>query len=153
MLTRPAIPSILRLLGRAVMAHAQSPEPSQAAAGQLFIISQMLSFLARRAEFEPAQMLEEIQIYEDLGDLVVLQGLGDTEAISAALAALRAHRALGFIETRDTTAYGLASEVLCLAIDATFSASGTAHDAMLCALEVRKTNQANIVGDFVIGGR
>jgi hypothetical protein len=113
----------------------------------------MLAYVARRAELEPSLMAAEIDLYEDLGDHVLREGLGDTDAMSHALAELRTHRASETGVSGGTAAYALASEVLCLAIDAAFSATGSAHDAMTNAVKARRTNQATIVGDFVIGGR
>jgi hypothetical protein len=152
-LTRPTIPDILNLLGRATMDQARVQELSEAAARELFITSQMLAYLARRAELEPSLMLAEIDLYEDLGDQVLGEALGDTDVMARALAELRAHRASQTDSSSGATAYALASEVLCLAIDAAFSATGSVHDAMVNAMRVRRTNQAAIVGDFVIGGR
>ena len=126
MLTRPSLSSVLNVLSRATMDQAQAQDFSESSARDLFITSQMLAYVARRAEFEPSLMAAEIDIYEDLG-----------EAGSSSSA----------------TAYALASEVLCLAIDAAFSATGSVHDAMVNAMRVREINQAAIVGDFVIGGR
>ena len=56
-------------------------------------------------------------------------------------------------EAFDSRAYALASEVLCLALDATFDVPGPARDATAAALGLRVSNQARIVGDFTIAGR
>jgi hypothetical protein len=153
MLTRPTIPSVLKVLSRAARDQAGAREFSESAASELFISSQMLSYLARRAELEPDQILEEMAIYDDLGHQVVREGLGEANTISRVLSELRAHRADEGSRSDLLTAYALSSEVLCLAIDATFSTTGAAHEAMVAAVKVRQINQANIVGDFVIGGR
>ena len=153
MLTRPSLPSVLNVLSRATMDQAQAQDFSESSARELYITSQMLAYVARRAEFEPYLMAAEIDIYEDLGDQVLREGLGDTDGISRALADLRTHRANEAGSSSGATAYALASEVLCLAIDAAFSATDRAHDAMVNAMRVRQINQATIVGDFVIGGR
>lgn len=153
MLSRPSLSSVLNVLSRATMDQAQAQEFSASSARELFITSQMLAYLARRAEYEPSLMAAEIDIYEDLGDQVLREGLGDTDGISRALADLRTHRANEGGSSSGATAYALASEVLCLAIDAAFSATGSVHDAMVNAMRVREINQAAIVGDFVIGGR
>jgi hypothetical protein len=153
MLTRPTIPGVLKVLSRAARDQAGAREFSESAASELFISSQMLSYLARRAELEPDQILEEMAVYEDLGHQVVREGLGEADTLSRALAELRAHRTGEGSRSDLLTAYALASEVLCLAIDATFSTTGAVHEAMVAAVKVRQSNQANIVGDFVIGGR
>jgi hypothetical protein len=153
MLTRPTIPSVLEVLSRAARDQAGAREFSESAASELFISGQMLSYLARRAELEPDQMFEEIAVYEDLGHQVVREGLGKADAISHALAELGTHRTGEGTRSDLLAAYALASEVLCLAIDASFSTTGAVHDAMVAAVKVRQINQANIVGDFVIAGR
>ena len=81
MLTRPAIPNILNLLGRATMDQARVQEFSESAARELFITSQMLAYVARRAELEPSLMVAEIDLYEDLGNQVLGEALGDTDAM------------------------------------------------------------------------
>jgi hypothetical protein len=153
MLTRPTIPSVLKVLSRAARDQAGGGEFSESAASELFISSQMLSYIARRVELERDQILEEVAVYEDLGHQVVREGLGEADTISRALAELRAHCAAEGSLSDLLTAYALASEVLCLAIDASFSTTGAVHEAMVAAVKVRQINQANIVGDFVIGGR
>jgi hypothetical protein len=153
MLTRPAAPAVLSLVGRAVTEHARNETVTQATAGELFLIGQLLAFTSRRVELEPRCIVEEVRANEALGNLVVAEGLGDAQALSTALAELRAHCALGPAESHDRQAYALASEVLCLAIDATFGSLGPARDATIAALALRRSNQAQIVGDFTIAGR
>jgi hypothetical protein len=153
MLTRPTIPSVLKVLSRVARDQAGGQELSESTASELFISSQMLAYLARRAELEPHQMLEEIAVYEELGTQVVREGLGEADDISRALAELRAHQTADGTRSDLLTAYALASEVLCLAIDASFSTTSSVHEAMVAAVKVRQVNQANVVGDFVIAGR
>ena len=81
MLTRPTIPGVLKVLSRAARDQAGAREFSESAASELFISSQMLSYLARRAELEPDQILEEMAVYEDLGHQVVREGLGEADTI------------------------------------------------------------------------
>jgi hypothetical protein len=124
-----------------------------ASAGELYLVGQLLALTSRRVRLEPRFIDQEVRVYEALGSLVVNEGIGDTAAVSAALTELRDHCAAGPIEGHDATAYALASEVLCLAIDATFGTPGAARDSMLAALDMRRSNQSEVVGDFTIAGR
>jgi hypothetical protein len=153
MLTRPAAADVLNLLGRAVTDQTRNDAVTPASAGELYLVGQLLALTSRRVRLEPRFIDQEVRTYEALGSLVVSEGIGDTVAIDAALTELRIHCDVGPTEGHDATAYALASEVLCLAIDATFDAPGAARDAMLAALNLRRSNQAEVVGDFTIAGR
>ena len=153
MLTRPASADVLTLLGRAVTDQTRNDAVTAASAGELYLVGQLLALTSRRVRLEPRFIDQEVRVYEALGNLVVISGIGDTDAITAALAGLRDHCATGPAEAHDATAYALASEVLCLAIDATFGSPGAERDAMLAALDLRRSNQTELVGDFTIAGR
>jgi hypothetical protein len=147
MLTRPSIPAVLSLLGHAVA------QPNAHEGNDLILTAQLLALTSRRAELEPSHIASEVRTYRALGETVVTQGLGDTAAIRAALVELDAHASSGAVAAHDLKAYALASEILCLAIDATHSRTGLAADATAAALALREKNQAQIVGDFVVAGR
>ena len=105
-------------------------------------------------KLEPSHIASEVRTYRALGETVVTQGLGDTAAIRAALVEVdHAHASSGAVAAHDLKAYALASEILCLAIDATHSRTGLGADATAAALALREKNQAQIVGDFVVAGR
>jgi hypothetical protein len=153
MLTRPAPADVLNLLSRAVTDQTRNDTVTAASAGELYLVGQLLALTSRQVRLEPRFIDQEVRAYEALGNLVVNNGTGDTVAISAALTELRDHCAAGPTEGHDAKAYALASEVLCLAIDATFSTPGAARDSMIAALSLRRSNQSEVVGDFTIAGR
>jgi len=151
-LTRPVAPAVLRLIGHIVSTESMSA-PGTANPGELIIPAQLIELTARRVELEPGFIAEEVQDYLQVGELVLSEQLGDTSAMAAAMTDLRAHLAGGQVQAHDTRAYALASEVLCLAIDATAATTGPARTATEAALALRQSNQATIVGDFSIAGR
>jgi hypothetical protein len=153
MLTRPAPADVLNLLSRAVTGQTRNAAVTTASAGELYLVGQLLALTSRRVLLEPRFIDQEVRAYQALGNLVVDEGIGDTVAISAALSELRDHCSLGPTEGHDAKAYALSSEVLCLAIDATFCFPGAARDATLAALNMRRSNQSKVVGDFTIAGR
>ncbi|ODR16922.1 MULTISPECIES: hypothetical protein [Mycolicibacterium] len=147
MLTRPSIPAVLTLLGRAVA------QPDVHEGNDLILTAQLLAMTARRAELEPGYIESEVRAYRAVGEAVVAEGHGDTVAIRAALDELDSHLSSGSVAAQDFRAYSLASEVLCLAIDATRGATGPATEATAAALALREEHQAQIVGDFTVAGR
>lgn len=147
MLSRPSIPAVLSLLSHAVA------QPNAHDGNDLILTAQLLALTSRRAEFESTHIAAEVRTYRALGETVIAEGRGDTVALRAALDALDAHTSSGAVAAQDLTAYALASELLCLAIDATHTSLGPAAEATTAALALREQNQAQIVGDFVVAGR
>jgi hypothetical protein len=144
MLTRPSIPAVLALLGRTVA------QPNAHEGHDLILAAQLLAMTARRAEFEPGYLASEVSTNRAVGEMVVAEGLGDTAAIRNVLDELDAHISAGTVAAQDNRAYALASEVLCLAIDATHTITGAAAEATMAALALREEHQTQIVGDFTV---
>jgi hypothetical protein len=147
MLTRPSIPAVLALLGRAIA------QPNAHEGADLILGAQLLAMTARRAEFEPSYIASEVRANRAVGEMVVVEGLGDTAEIRDALDELDAHISAGTVAAQDNRAYALASEVLCLAVDATHTSTGAAAEATAAALALREDHQTQIVGDFTVAGR
>lgn len=153
MLTRPAAPAVLNLLSRLIAAKAAESASGNVSPGELVLSSQLLAFMARRIDFEPTFIAQEVAAYTSVGELLLEEGVGDRATIQAALAELREHCAQGPVQPNDARAYALASEILCIAIDETFHVPGRARDAMYSALSLRVANQERVVGDFAVAGR
>ncbi|OBI52013.1 hypothetical protein [Mycobacterium sp. E796] len=135
-----------------LLSHAVA-RPNAHEGSELVLAAQLLAMVARRAEFEPAYIASEVGVYRKLGEMVLAEGLGDVAAMRAALDDLHRHSSAGTPAEHDIQAYALASEVLCLAVDATQASDGPAARATLDALRLREQNQARIVADFTLAGR
>ncbi|EJM24346.1 hypothetical protein PMI22_00757 [Pseudomonas sp. GM21] len=153
MLTRPAAPAVLNLLGRLIASKSVQSADGNVSPMELVLSGQLLAFVARRIEMEPAFILEEVATYQSVGELLLEESVGDQTTIQAALTALREHCARGVTQSHDARAYALASEIFCIAIEETFHVPGRARDAMSAALALRVANQEKVVGDFAVAGR
>lgn len=147
MLTRPSVPAVLRLLSHAVA------RPNAHEGNELVLAAQLLAMVARRTQLEPAYIESEVSVYRRVGEMVIAEGLGDVAAMRSALDELDRHSSKGTLAEQGIHAYARASEVLCLAIDATQASNGPAARATLDALLLREQNQAQIVADFSLAGR
>ena len=154
MITAPTTAQLLSVVRQELADKVAPAVTDPQVATSLHMIDHILRTLAVRAEHELGWMGEEMSAIELVANRVAASELPGAASVAQALEEFRANVSPGLHAADVAADYNRATEVLSLAVEATFSDTGELRVAVDVLLDQRLAHETDVIGeDFQLVGR